>query len=85
MLVVLGATPKGKRDLVGFQVGARESAQIWRELLVDVKAKGLRVPSEIAVGDGAMGFWRALDEVLPGARRQRRWANKTANVLSKFP
>jgi len=55
MLVILGATPEGRKELVGFQVGLRESAQSWRELLVDIKARGLEVPPEIAVGDGAMG------------------------------
>ncbi len=71
MLVILGATPEGKKELVGFQVGLRESAQSWRELLIDIKARGLAVPPEIAVGDGAMGFWKALDEVFPGTRHQR--------------
>jgi len=85
MLVILGATPEGKKELVGFQVGVRESTQSWRELLVDIKARGLEVPPEIAVGDGAMGFWKALDEVLPGTRHQRCWVHKTANVLNKFP
>ena len=55
ILVILGVTPEGKKELVGFQVGVRESAQSWRELLVDIKARGLSVPPEIAVGDGAMG------------------------------
>jgi len=85
MLVILGATPEGKKELVGFQVGVRESAQSWRELLVDIKKRGLKVPPEIAVGDGAMGFWKALDEVFPGTRHQRCWVHKTANVLNKFP
>jgi transposase-like protein len=85
MLVILGATPEGKKELVGFQVGVRESAQSWRELLVDIKARGLEVPPEIAVGDGAMGFWKALDEVFPGTRHQRCWVHKTTNVLNKFP
>lgn len=85
MLVILGATPEGRKELVGFQVGMRESAQSWRELLVDIKARGLSVPPEIAVGDGAMGFWKALDEVFPGTRHQRCWVHKTANVLNKFP
>jgi len=85
MLVVLGATPEGRKELVGFQVGVRESAQSWRELLVDIKARGLKVPPEVAVGDGAMGFWKALDEVFPGSRHQRCWVHKTANVLNKFP
>ena len=85
MLVILGATPEGKKELVGFQVGVRESAQSWRELLVDIKARGLAVPPEVAVGDGAMGFWKALDEVFPGTRHQRCWVHKIANVLNKFP
>ena len=85
ILVILGATPEGKKELVGFQVGVRESAQSWRELLVDIKARGLAVPPEIAVGDGAMGFWKALEEVFPGTRHQRCWVHKTANVLNKFP
>ena len=63
----------------------RESAQSWRELLVDIKARGLAAAPEIAVGDGAMGFWKALDEVFPGARHQRCWVHKAANVLNKVP
>ena len=66
MLVLIGATPEGKKELVGFQVGIRESTQSWRELLVDVKRRGLSIAPEIAVGDGALGFWKALDEVFPG-------------------
>ena len=85
MLVILGATPEGKKELVGFQVGVRESARSWRELLVDIRARGLSVPAEIAVGDGAMGFWKALDEVFPGTRHQRCWVHKIANVLNKLP
>ena len=85
MLVVIGATPEGKKELVGFQVGVRESAQSWRELLVDLKARGLAAAPEIAVGDGAMGFWKALDEVFPGTRHQRCWQHKAANVLNKVP
>ena len=85
ILVVIGATPEGKKELVGFHVGRRESAQSWRELLVDLKARGLAVAPEIAVGDGALGFWKALDEVFPGARHQRCWVHKVSNVLNKFP
>ncbi len=83
MLVLIGATPEGRKELVGFQVGIRESTQSWRELLVDVKRRGLAVAPEIAVGDGALGFWKALDEVYPGTRHQRCWVHKTANVLNK--
>jgi putative transposase len=85
MLVLIGATPEGRKELVGFQVGIRESAQSWRELLVDLKARGLAVAPEIAVGDGALGFWKALDEVWPTARHQRCWLHKTANILNKVP
>lgn len=85
MLVILGATPEGKKELLGFQVGVRESAQSWRELLVDLKARGLSAPPELAVGDGALGFWKALDEVFPGTRHQRCWFHKVANVLNHFP
>jgi transposase-like protein len=85
MLVLIGATPEGKKELVGFQTGVRESAQSWRELLVDVKRRGLKVAPDIAVGDGALGFWKALDEVFPGTKHQRCWVHKTANVLNKVP
>ena len=85
MLVLIGATPEGRKELVGFQVGVRESAQSWRELLVEVKRRSLSIAPEIAVGDGALGFWRALDEVFPGTCHQRCWVHKTANVLNKVP
>jgi putative transposase len=85
MLVLIGATPEGKKELVGFQVGVRESAQSWREFLVDVKRRGLSLAPEIAVGDGALGFWTALDELFPGTRHQRCWVHKIANVLNQVP
>jgi putative transposase len=85
MLVVIGATPEGKKELVGFQVGTRESAQSWRELLVGLKARGLTTAPELAVGDGALGFWKALEEVFPATRHQRCWVHKAANVLNKLP
>jgi putative transposase len=85
ILVVIGATPEGKKELVGFQIGVRESAQSWRELLVDLKARGLAVAPELAVGDGALGFWKAMDEVFPGTRHQRCWFHKMSNVLNHFP
>jgi len=61
ILVLIGATPEGKKELIGLQAGYRESAQSWRELLADLKARGLGVPPELAVGDGALGFWKALE------------------------
>jgi transposase-like protein len=83
MLVLIGATPEGKKELIGFQVGVRESTQSWRELLVEVKSRGLAIAPELAVGDGALGFWKALDAVFPATRHQRCWVHKTANVLNK--
>jgi len=85
MLVVIGATPEGRKELLGFQVGVRESAQSWRELLVDLKARGLGVPPKLAVGDGALGFWKALEEVFPGTRHQRCWFHKMSYVFNHFP
>src|SRR6476659_9012437 len=83
MLVLIGATPEGRKELVGFQTGVRESAQSWRELLVDIKQRGLEIAPDLAVGDGALGFWKAIEEVFPGTRHQRCWVHKTANVLNK--
>jgi putative transposase len=83
MLVLIGATPEGRKELVGFQTGVRESAQSWRELLIDIKQRGLEIPPDIAIGDGALGFWKAIEEIFPGTRHQRCWVHKTANVLNK--
>ena len=85
MPVLIGATPEGKKELLGFQVGVRESAQSWRELLVDLKARGLAIAPELATGDGALGFWKALEAVFPSTRHQRCWVHKTSNVLNKLP
>jgi putative transposase len=85
MLVLIGATPEGRKELVGFQVGVRESAQSWRELLVDLKARGLAIAPQLATGDGSLGFWKALEEVFPTTRHQRCWVHKAANVLDKLP
>lgn len=85
MLVLIGATPEGRKELVGFQAGMRESAQSWRELLVDLKARGLAIAPELATGDGALGFRKALEEVWPTTRHQRCTVHKTANVLDKLP
>lgn len=85
ILVIIGATPEGRKELIGFQAGFRESAQSWRELLIDLKGRGLSLGPELAVGDGALGFWKALDEVYPGTRHQRCWVHKTANILNKLP
>ncbi len=85
MLVLIGATPEGRKELLGFQVGVRESAQSWRELLVDLKARGLAIAPELATGDGALGFWKALDEVSPTTRHQRCTVHKSVNVMDKLP
>ena len=85
VLVIIGATPEGKKELVGFQAGFRESTQSWRELLAGLKARGLSIAPELAVGDGALGFWKALEEVFPSCRHQRCWVHKTVNALNKLP
>jgi len=85
LLVIIGATPEGKKELVGLIDGVRESAQSWRELLLDLKRRGLAMGPELAVADGALGFWQAVEEVWPKARGQRCWVHKTANVLNKLP
>jgi putative transposase len=85
LLVIIGATPEGKKELVGLIDGARESAQSWNELLLDLKRRGLTIGPELAVGDGALGFWKALEEVWPKTQPQRCWVHKTANVLNKLP
>ncbi len=85
ILVLIGATPEGKKELIGFTDGARESAHDWRELLLDLKNRGLTVSPKLAVADGALGFWKALGEVWPTTQEQRCWVHKTANVLNKLP
>src|ERR1039457_313802 len=85
VLVIIGATPEGKKELVGLIDGVRESAQSWKELLLDLKRRGLALGPELAVADGALGFWKAIDEGWPTARGQRCWVHKTANVLNKLP
>jgi transposase-like protein len=85
ILVLIGATPEGRKELIGFTDGARESAQDWRELLLDLKRRGLDARPELAIADGALGFWKAAGEVWPTTREQRCWVHKTANVLAKLP
>jgi transposase-like protein len=85
LLVIVGASPEGKKELVGLIDGVRESAQSWRELLLDLKRRGLAIAPELAVADGALGFWQAVEEVWPKTRGQRCWVHKTANVLNKLP
>jgi len=85
ILVVIGAEETGKKHLVALQDGWRESEASWTELLLDLKARGLQVGPQVAVGDGALGFWKALAKVYGEARTQRCWVHKTANVLNKLP
>ena len=85
ILVLIGATPEGRKELVGFTDGARESAQDWRDLLLDLKRRGLDVPPRLTIADGALGFWKAAGEVWPKTCEQRCWVHKTANVLNKLP
>jgi putative transposase len=85
LLVIIGATPEGKKELVGLSDGIRESAQSWRELLLDLKRRGLAQAPHLAIADGGLGFWKALSEVWPSCREQRCWVHKTANVLNQLP
>ncbi|MEQ9321602.1 MAG: IS256 family transposase [Polyangiaceae bacterium] len=85
LLVLMGATEDGQKELIAMTDGHRESAQSWSELLLDVKRRGLSVEPKLAVGDGALGFWKALREVFPNTREGRCWVHKTANVLDKLP
>lgn len=85
MLVIMGAREDGTKELVAVYDGHRESKDSWLEILRDLKARGLREGPKLAVGDGALGFWHALEEEYPGTRAQRCWVHKTANVLDKLP
>jgi transposase-like protein len=85
ILVLIGATPEGRKELIGFQTGFRESTQSWTELLTDLKSRGLSVAPELAIGDGALGFWKALEQQFGATRHQRCWVHKAMNVLNKLP
>lgn len=85
ILVLMGATPDGRKELIAVQDGYRESEQSWKSLLLDAKQRGLRVDPKLAIGDGALGFWKALPQVFSKTRTQRCWVHKTANVLNKLP
>jgi transposase-like protein len=84
LLVVLGVTVDGTKELISIHDGERESEQSWRELLIDLKHRGLEPPN-LAVGDGAMGFWSAVTKIYPETRQQRCWFHKMGNVLNKIP
>lgn len=85
MLILMGATPEGKKELIAVEDGFRESEQSWTELLQDLFSRGLTKPPMLAVGDGALGFWKALNKIYPKTRHQRCWVHKTANILNKIP
>ena len=85
ILVLMGATADGRKELIAMTDGHRESAESWRELLLDLKRRGLKTSPKLAIGDGALGFWKALAEVFPETKEQRCWVHKTANVLDKLP
>jgi transposase-like protein len=85
LLVVIGATADGRKQLLAVHDGFRESELSWTEVLVNLKERGLQVAPNLAVGDGALGFWAALRKVFPQTLEQRCWVHKTANVLNKLP
>ena len=83
-LVVIGVNARGEKHFLAIEDGVRESTQSWREVLLSLKSRGLTAP-RLAIGDGAMGFWAALEEVFPSTRQQRCWMHKTGNVLNYLP
>ena len=85
ILVLLGATADGQKELIAVQDGQRESVQSWKELLLDVQARGLTIAPKLAIGDGALGFWKAVRQIWSETHEQRCWVHKTANVLDKLP
>ena len=85
ILAIMGADSKGKKELLAVSDGYRESKASWREMLLDLKRRGMEEGPKLAIGDGALGFWAALREVFPNCREQRCWVHKTANVLDKMP
>ena len=85
VLVIVGADEYGHKELLAMTDGFRESPQSWREVLLDLKRRGLKQDPKLAIGDGALGFWAALREVFPTTREQRCWVHKTMNVLNALP
>lgn len=84
ILVIIGALPDGTKELVAVYDGHRESKESWKEVLQELKRQGLSKAPLLAIGDGALGFWAALEEVFPSTRQQRCWVHKTANILDKM-
>jgi transposase-like protein len=85
LLVVIGALADGRKQLLAVHDGFRESELSWKELLEDLKSRGMKLPPKLAVGDGGLGFWAALRKVYPATREQRCWVHRTVNVLDKLP
>jgi len=85
LLVIIGATEDGKKELVAVEDGFRESTDSWFSVLTELRSRGLTIEPSLAVGDGALGFWKALSQCYPQTRHQRCWVHKTANVLNKLP
>ncbi|MCP4746256.1 MAG: IS256 family transposase, partial [Desulfobacteraceae bacterium] len=85
LLVVIGATKDGKKELVAIDGGFRESELLWSQLLTDLKSRGLKIGPKLCVGGGSLGFWNALSKIYPDSRWQRCWVHKVANVLNKLP
>src|SRR5271154_2393584 len=85
MLVVIGAREDGQKEFIGIDDGVRESKQSWKDFLQNLKSRGLVITPSLAVGDGALGFWSALEEEYPQCQQQRCWVHKTANILDKMP
>jgi len=85
LLIIMGADEHGNKELIAVNDGFRESKTAWKEILLNLKQRGLKKGPKLAIGDGALGFWAALDEEFPGTKRQRCWVHKTANILDKMP
>lgn len=85
MLVIIGATEDGRKEFIGLHDGVRESKQSWKDFLQNLKSRGLVIDPSLAIGDGALGFWAAIEEEYPRCRQQRCWVHKTANILDKMP
>lgn len=85
LLVIIGVTVNGTKELVAVESGYRESSASWEEVLTNLRLRGLEIGPKLAVGDGALGFWNALSKVYPDTVHQRCWVHKTANILNKLP
>ena len=85
VLVIMGLTAEGKKELIAIEDGVRESKESWRNFLLSLKSRGLDIGAKLATGDGAMGFWAALREVYPQTKHQRCWCHKVCNILDKLP